>query len=292
MDLEETYPNFLRLIPLSSTISCVHHKKRFERSCIQTTKIVDRYFFGIIIGDGFRYRNGQDPWYLAQKYDIFLKKGVVASKLEFVQSGSYEFLVFGIEPDALEGLIENREVLDYLHLLETEKKDYKMQANLKIVKKAYDLCVEEKGRLQVLGQLYMLMELIIEQFLQEASGISLDREFTFQEWEIDKLLKVSQEIEEYPERDYSVAGISKKTGISIPRLQTGFKEKHGLTVALFIKESRLEKAEKLLRTSNLNVSEIVCQIGLTSRSYFSKIFKEKYHCTPSEYKNDFPGKET
>lgn len=33
----------------------------------------------------------------------------------------------------------------------------------------------------------------------------------------------------------------------------------------------------------VNISEIVYSIGLTSRSYFSKIFKEKYNCSPKYY---------
>lgn len=294
MDSEETkngdakvYSNFLELTPLSSTISFIHYKKRFEKDVIQSIKIDDRYFFGIVLGDDFRYRNSHDSWHTSRKYDIFLNKEVVVSKLEFIQSGSYEFLVFGIVPETLKGMIENSQIPAYLRLLKLEKKIYKLQANLKIIGMAHDLCFKEKDGLQVIGQLYILMELIIKQFLQEASGVNVDRGFDFKEWEIDKLLEISREIKNYPERNYTVVGISNKTGISIPRLQAGFKEKHGSTIALFIKERRLKEAEKLLRTTSLNVSEVVYKIGLTSRSYFSRIFKERYHCTPLEYKNDF-----
>ena len=50
---------------------------------------------------------------------------------------------------------------------------------------------------------------------------------------------------------------------------------------VFIVEKRLEKAAQLLEQGNLNISEIVYSIGFTSRSYFSKIFKNRYGVSPS-----------
>ncbi len=108
--------------------------------------------------------------------------------------------------------------------------------------------------------------------------------FIYKEWEVGELLRVSKKIRENPGENYSVIGISKATGIGEPRLQAGFKEMHGLTVALYIKEMRLQKAEQLIRKTTLNISEIVYKIGLSSRSYFSRIFKQKYRCSPSDYK--------
>ncbi|MDX1318460.1 MAG: AraC family transcriptional regulator, partial [Xanthomarina gelatinilytica] len=40
----------------------------------------------------------------------------------------------------------------------------------------------------------------------------------------------------------------------------------------------------LIKNTDMNISEVVYTIGLTSRSYFSKIFKEKYNCSPKDYK--------
>jgi len=43
-----------------------------------------------------------------------------------------------------------------------------------------------------------------------------------------------------------------------------------------------------MNTSDLNISQIVYSIGFTSRSYFTKIFKEKYVLAPNEYKRQIP----
>nr|WP_313790335.1 AraC family transcriptional regulator [Allomuricauda sp.] len=42
-------------------------------------------------------------------------------------------------------------------------------------------------------------------------------------------------------------------------------------------------------TTEMNISEVVYSIGFTSRSYFSKIFKERYGLSPSEFKNSKKG---
>ena len=76
-------------------------------------------------------------------------------------------------------------------------------------------------------------------------------------------------------------------GLSASKLQEGFKDMHGRTVNNFICHIRLLKAEQLLKNSDLNISEIVYSLGWSSRSYFSKIFKEKYNCTPSFYQEQY-----
>lgn len=57
----------------------------------------------------------------------------------------------------------------------------------------------------------------------------------------------------------------------------------GTTVTNFIRNERLILAEELIQTSDMNISEIVYSIGFTSRSYFSKIFRNKFNCTPKAY---------
>ena len=47
---------------------------------------------------------------------------------------------------------------------------------------------------------------------------------------------------------------------------------------------RIETAENLIGTSNLSISQIVHSISFSNRNYFSKILKQKYNCTPKQYK--------
>lgn len=45
----------------------------------------------------------------------------------------------------------------------------------------------------------------------------------------------------------------------------------------------MEKARHLMENTNLNITEITYRIGINSRSYFSKLFKERYSMSPKQY---------
>lgn len=101
--------------------------------------------------------------------------------------------------------------------------------------------------------------------------------------EIDRIHQCIQFVKENFAQPLDVDMLCSKSSLSPQKLQTGFRELYGDTVTSFIKNFRLQKAEELMRTTELNVSQIVYSIGLTSRSYFSKIFKEKYKSSPNDY---------
>lgn len=125
------------------------------------------------------------------------------------------------------------------------------------------------------GYSHILMGLKIKEFLSCSHKMGV-----LQPFEIQQLKVLSDEIKENPQHEYSIKELCKKTGLSVSKLQLGFKEMHQCTVAIFIRNQRLEKALQLLRNTNLNVSEIVYSVGLTSRSYFCRIFKKRFKCTP------------
>jgi len=85
-------------------------------------------------------------------------------------------------------------------------------------------------------------------------------------------------------KDYSLKKLALETGLSQAKLQEGFKLIYGRTVTDYIRHIRLETARDLIKNSDLNISEVVYSIGFSSRSYFSKIFKEKYDISPSKFK--------
>lgn len=98
--------------------------------------------------------------------------------------------------------------------------------------------------------------------------------------------KAIDTITKKPERGYTVTQLCREYGLSSAKLQEGFKALEGHTIANFIRKKRVEMAERLLKEGELNISEIVYTIGFTSRSYFSKIFRKRYNCTPKYYQEN------
>ena len=63
-----------------------------------------------------------------------------------------------------------------------------------------------------------------------------------------------------------------------------FKEVTDINLSSYITDVRMQKAAELLEQTNLQVQEVMKQIGYQKSQYFSKRFKEKFGVTPKEYR--------
>lgn len=97
-------------------------------------------------------------------------------------------------------------------------------------------------------------------------------------------LKAVEKVVEYIDANIAKAGtvndLSRVAGMNSNKLQEAFQVLYGKTVNEYLRDVRLTKALNMLTTGNKNVSEVVYELGLSSRSYFSKIFKAKYGTSP------------
>jgi AraC-like DNA-binding protein len=132
-------------------------------------------------------------------------------------------------------------------------------------------------------------QLILSYHIEQLYIVKFNKEvnYSISNSEIKKIRTISNHIIENPSLNHSQEQLCSQFFISQTKLQTGFKALHKTTVSNFTRNVRLEKSEELLLNSDLNISEIVYSVGLTSRSYFSKIFKQKYDCNPTEYRAQF-----
>jgi len=102
--------------------------------------------------------------------------------------------------------------------------------------------------------------------------------------DIEKIQDATKFIQETIADSISVKSIARKVDLSPSKLQMGFKLLFSQTVSEYIKELKLLKARDLLKNSELSVSEVVYSIGYKNRSYFSRIFSERYGILPTEYR--------
>ncbi|MDD3279703.1 MAG: AraC family transcriptional regulator [Lachnospiraceae bacterium] len=58
----------------------------------------------------------------------------------------------------------------------------------------------------------------------------------------------------------------------------------GAAPMTFLRQFRLEKSARLLASTNLSVTEVCFQTGFSNVSYFIKCFRERYGCTPRQYR--------
>lgn len=160
--------------------------------------------------------------------------------------------------------------------------------NLKIADTIQQLdAIKQEGIVRSLlieGLVHMILAFEIQQHTDDISNAESETG-TLSNTEMDLICEVSKFINNYPELSLSITELTRKTGLSPSKLQEGFKLMHGTTVSDYIRDIRLLKAEELIKNTDLNISEVVYSIGFTSRSYFSKIFRRKYNCSPKQYKD-------
>ena len=61
----------------------------------------------------------------------------------------------------------------------------------------------------------------------------------------------------------------------------------GLSPIDYIREMRLKRSKQLIESGQYNMTQITYMVGLNDPRYFSKSFKQRFGCTPSEYKKKY-----
>ena len=114
----------------------------------------------------------------------------------------------------------------------------------------------------------------------------------------DFLILLSEEAAEILARDQAgnvyknygdqigVTEIAQAAGVSSRECTRCFKRTVDRTPVRFLIEYRAQMAASLLLGTGMSISEIAEKCGFMSDSYFSKIFREIYQCTPREYRKE------
>lgn len=72
--------------------------------------------------------------------------------------------------------------------------------------------------------------------------------------------------------------------MSLSTFKKSFKEYYHTTPAVWLKERKLDRALHQLLTSDMSVSQVSFESGFEDTSHFIRVFKQKHHLTPLQYK--------
>ena len=84
---------------------------------------------------------------------------------------------------------------------------------------------------------------------------------------------------------FSVEDLADKLSVSRVQLYRKVKAIIGINISDHINNVKLEKAAELLKSNEMNISEIAYSLGFSSPNYFSTAFKNKFGISPKEYKS-------
>lgn len=99
-----------------------------------------------------------------------------------------------------------------------------------------------------------------------------------------RIIYLKEKFLENLRHQWKVEEMAKEVNVTVSHLQKIFKTEIEMSPLQFLRDLRLETAEKLLRTTFKLVKEIRSEVGIDDHSHFVKYFKEKYGLTPSEYR--------
>ena len=81
--------------------------------------------------------------------------------------------------------------------------------------------------------------------------------------------------------------LAAEAGVSKYHFLRCFAATYGRTPAVYLAERRIERAQDLLRATNLTVTEVCMLVGYTSLGSFSTKFRQLVGLSPSEYQATF-----
>lgn len=91
-------------------------------------------------------------------------------------------------------------------------------------------------------------------------------------------------IESDPSQELSLNSLANKLNVSNVYLSTIFKKETGKTITEYIHEKRMNYAEYLLSSTNLQIQTVALHCGILDVHYFTKLFKKHTGKTPTEFR--------
>ena len=193
-----------------------------------------------------------DPWSIVW---VGFKGEKVRSFIEYAGLNKTENLV---------GRCENKEsILEYI------KKILSVRGNSSV------------DEMKKIGYLYLIFaKLLEERELESENGI----EYSYTS------RKYIQYVIEYVEKNYRqqirVNDIADSIGLNRSYMTTLFKKIMGESPKEYLVRFRMEKAEILLRKTNIRIQLVAEQVGYNEMISFSRAFKKKNNVSPSEYRKN------
>ena len=194
-------------------------------------------------------------------------------------SAPYERVILYLDRKYFSPLLRSRS-LTFLHIKpDTERRirliGYILQLLdvLREEPRGYELAVR-----QILGDFLILLS-------EEAAEI-LARDQAGNERDLERMKLMLDYVYKNYGDQIGVTEIAQAAGISSRECTRCFKRTVDRTPVRFLIEYRAQMAASLLLGTGMSVSEIAEKCGFMSDSYFSKIFREIYKCTPREYRKE------
>ncbi|WP_343762292.1 AraC family transcriptional regulator [Gangjinia marincola] len=257
---------------------------------------VDPLYFIFCLEGQFKHRFGKNGAYtdLDRKRNVILKSGHdEVNEVVIPADTPLKISVISVLEDRMQHLKNtDRSILGtYLEEIFTEisnDKPYRFLGKIRISTANYVRIIMDHQKKGVVGRLLAessILNILASQLDYHDQETEAERlNYPIKESELERVVDLGEFVASRINKPISIEDLKRESGLSPKKLQLGFRYLYDRSINGYISNVRIEKARQLIEETDLTISEIVYSCGLSSRSYFSKIFKEKYGINPSEYK--------
>jgi len=116
------------------------------------------------------------------------------------------------------------------------------------------------------------------------NGIHIDANSTLKENDILRLQKVFDYLDENYKYEITVESVASMLNMSYSYFSRYFKSLIGKTFSEYLNYVRITEAEKMLLTTDLNITEVALESGFSNSSYFIQQFKHIKGMSPKKFK--------
>lgn len=97
--------------------------------------------------------------------------------------------------------------------------------------------------------------------------------------------QVKAYIENHYDENISLKTLADIFHLSKEHISRKFKLSYNTTVLEYIKEKRMKKSKELLENTEMSIKDVAALVGYEDVKYFSKVFRNTYKCTPTDFRN-------
>jgi AraC family transcriptional regulator len=100
-----------------------------------------------------------------------------------------------------------------------------------------------------------------------------------------KLNRILDYINDHLDREVSLAELATTIDLSSYHFTRLFKQSMGIAPHQYLIERRIDAAKRLLATTHLSIADIAYQVGFSSQSHLTTLFRKRVGMTPAAYRN-------
>lgn len=243
------------------------------------TFFLEQHLLYIVLGGAVTLTCGRQSWTVRKNEMILLRKthSISYEKQGAEDTGLFESLLFAINDDLLKDFLTSQQV--QIPQMTEELGTQVSPMSERLVAYCWSLAPYFNApsqtnpgllRLKVMELLYNVMDCsknIFRQMLQLRQPVKTD---------------IHRVVEENYTLPISLDELAYLSGRSLSSFKREFVDIYGESPARWIREKRLSKAHDMLCSSSLSVADVAYSLGFENPTHFSRIFKQKYGCAPSE----------